>query len=392
MQFSKILVGSLLLLGTTSVYAQDEPVFTIGIVTAATGAASTIGTPANAAIALYEQQLAAQKGLPFRVRFVQYDDASDPTRSVTLVRKAIQEDKADFVICCTTTPSSMAVSKVSEVERTPTLSMASSADVVEPIAEKTYTFKTPITDRLMINHTLDYMAAHGVKTLAFMGLDDAYGEGGLMEMKAFSQKKGVKIVDIERFGRADTNFIPQALKVLQSKPDAVYIHAIPPSASLVQAALKRVGYKGPIYHGAGSATNAFITIGKSAVEGAIVGVTPITLYKFLAPNNPLKKSIGDFVAAYNAKYGQGKAEMFASQGYDAIGLAVNAMKRYVASGKKEGSLAQVRKDLRDELEQTHEYAGSVGIFNYSPTDHVGLDKRTLLLAQVKGGQFVPLEK
>ena len=392
MQFSKTIAGSLLLLGAASAHAQDKPVFTIGIVTAATGAASTIGTPANAAIALYEEQLAAQKDLPFKVNFVQYDDASDPTKSVTLVRKAIQEDKADFVICCTTTPSSMAVSKVSEAEKTPTLSMASSADVVEPIAQKTYTFKTPITDRLMISHTLGYMAAHGVKTLAFMGLDDAYGEGGLMEMKALSPKNGVKIVDIERFGRTDTNFTPQALKVLQSRPDAVYIHAIPPSASLVQEALKRVGYKGPVYHGAGSATTAFITIRKSAVEGAIVGVTPITLYKYLDANNPLKKSIGDFVTAYNAKYGKGKAEMFASQGYDAVGLAVNAIKHYVASGKKGGDLAQVRKGLRDQLERTHEYAGAVGIFNFSPTDHVGLDSRTLLLAQVKNGQFVPLEK
>jgi len=45
-------------------------------------------------------------------------------------------------------------------------------------------FKTPVTERLMINYTLDRMQKKGIKTLAFMGLDDAYGEGGWIELKA----------------------------------------------------------------------------------------------------------------------------------------------------------------------------------------------------------------
>ncbi len=122
-----------------------------------------------------------------------------------------------------------------------------------------------------------------------------------------------------------------------------------------------------------------------------MGATPITVYKELEPGNPLSRSIGEFVKAYDGKYGAGKAEIFATQGYDAIGLAVDTVRRYVASGKK-GSLEQTRKDLRDELEQTREYAGSVGIFNFTPTDHVGLDKRTLFLVQVKDGRFQRIQE
>lgn len=61
----------------------------------------------------------------------------------------------------------------------------------------------------MIGHTLDYMAKHGVKTVAFLGLEDAYGEGGWDELKALAGKKGIKIVSSERFARADTNFTPR---------------------------------------------------------------------------------------------------------------------------------------------------------------------------------------
>jgi len=390
MKITRLIAGVLALAAAMGVHAQELPVLRIGIVTAATGAASTIAAPANQAIDLYREQMAARK-LPFKLEFIQYDDASDPTKSVNLVRKLIQEDGAAMVVCCTTTPSSLAVAKVSEEGQTPTISMAASASVVEPPAEKRYTFKTPVTDRLMIDHTLDYMRRQGVKSVAFLGLEDSYGEGGWIELKALAEKKGIRILASERFARGDTNFTPQALKIAQSKPDAVYIHAIPPSAALVHEALKRVGFRGPIYHGAGAPTTAFVTIGKTAVEGAIVGATPITVYKELEPGNPLSRSIGEFVKAYDGKYGAGKAEIFATQGYDAIGLAVDTVRRYVASGKK-GSLEQTRKDLRDELEQTREYAGSVGIFNFTPTDHVGLDKRTLFLVQVKDGRFQRIQE
>jgi len=374
--------------------AQAQPVFKIGVVTASTGGAATIAAPAVDAIALYQEQLAARKILPFTIEWIHYDDASDPTKSVNHVRKLIQEDGVAMVVCCTTTPSSLAIAKTVEDGRTATLSMSSSAQVVEPVQEKRYMFKTPITDRLMVNKTLDVMVKRGVKSLAFMGLEDAYGEGGWVEMNALAAQKGVNIVVAQRFARADTNFTPQALKVVQAKPDAVYVHAIPPSAALVHDALKRVGYRGPIYHGAGSPTAAFLTIGKSAVEGAIVGTTPITVYQDLTPDNPLAQSIGAFVQAYDGKYGAGKAGIFAAQGYDAVGLAVHAIQRYVASGQTKGmhDLAQVRSDLRDVLERTREYAGAVGIFNFSPTDHVGLDDRTLFLVQVKNGQFQAMQE
>lgn len=367
-------------------FAAELPEFKIGVVTSVTGAASVIAAPATAAINLAEEKIAADKSLPFKVKFIKYDDASDPTKSVNAVRKLIQDDQVHMVICCTTTPSSLAIAKVVEEGGVTAMSMSASATVVEPAAEKTFMFKTPITDRLMINYTLDHMVKRGVKTVAFMGLDDSYGEGGWVEFKQLTEKKGIKILASERFGRADTNFAPQALRVARSKPDAVYFHTVPPSAALAHEALKRVGYTGPIYHSAGAPTTSFLSIGKTAVEGAIVGATPITVYKDLDKTNPLVPVISSFVKEYDAKYGEGKAEIFATQGYDAVGLSIAALKRYVAAGKT-GDLAAARKDLRAEMERTREYVGTVGVFNYTPTDHVGLDVRTLFLVTVKNGRF-----
>lgn len=378
--------GLALLVPVTSM-ADNRPEFRIGTVNSVTGGASAIAAGAVSTINMLEQQLAADTSLPFKVRFIKYDDGSDPTKAINAVRKLAQEDKAHIVICCTTTPSSMAVNKIVEEEKIPNVSLAAAASVIEPASERKFTFKTPITDRLMIDFTLDDMIKKGYRRVAFMGLDDSYGEGGWVEFNALAKKKGVEIIAVERFSRGDTNFTPQSLRVARHKPDAVYFHAIPPSAALAHETLKRVGYAGPIYHGGGAPTPAFLSVGKRAVEGAIVGTAALTVHKQLPDAHPLKKAVSDFVKIYDGHYGEGKADMFAAQAYDAIMIPVRAWSKAPAANHS-GDLVQARAALREALENTRDYHGVIGIFNFSADDHLGLDSRSTFLVTVKDGRFV----
>ncbi|CAJ48880.1 ABC transporter, substrate-binding protein, partial [Bordetella avium 197N] len=366
--------------------ADSRPEFRIGTVNSVTGGASAIAAGAVSAINMLEQKLEADTSLPFKVRFIKYDDGSDPTKAINAVRKLAQEDKAHIVICCTTTPASMAVNKIVDQEQIPNISLAAAATVIEPASERKFTFKTPITDRLMLDYTLDDMIKRGYKRVAFMGLDDSYGEGGWIEFNALTKAKGLDVVGAERFSRGDTNFTPQALRVARQKPDAVYFHAIPPSAALAHETLKRVGYSGPIYHGGGAPTPAFLAVGKRAVEGAVVGAAGMTVHQQLDENNPLKKAIADFVKLYDGQYGEGKADMFAAQAYDAVMIPVNAWKK-VPNATRSGNLTEARAALRDEIENTRDYQGVIGIFNFSANDHLGLDSRSTFLVTVKDGRF-----
>jgi len=366
--------------------ADNRPEFRIGAVNSVTGGASAIAVGAVAAINMLEARFASDTSLPFKVRFIKYDDGSDPARAVNAVRKLAQEDRAHVILCCTTTPSSLAVNKVVAQEAVPNISLASAVSVIKPASERRFTFKTPITDQLMIDYTLDDMVKNGYKKVAFMGLDDSYGEGGWVEFNTLAKQKGIEIVATERFSRSDTNFTPQSLRVSQRKPDAVYFHAIPPSAALAHEALKRVGYQGPIYHGGGAPTPSFLNVGKQAVEGAIVGTTALTIWRQLPESHPLKSVISAFVRDYEAQVGQGKADMFAAQAYDAVMIPVSVWSKLPASVRN-GDLAQARVALRDGIENTRDYHGAVGIFNFSADDHLGLDSRSTILVEVKDGRF-----
>lgn len=372
---------------SATAFAADKPELRIGSVVAMTGPASALGLPEKNALELLQEQIAKDTNLPFTVKFITYDDASDPTKAVNNVRKLITEDQVHVVICCSTTPTSMAILETVTQAKVPNISLALGQSVIEPVKDRHWIFKTPSTDQLQVSGLVDDMVKRGIKKVAFLGLEDSFGEGGWIALQSVAKAKGVEIVASERFSRTDTNFTPQALKVRQSNPGAVYIHAIPPSSALVHQALKRVGYAGPIYHSGGSANNAFISIGKQDVEGALLGTTPVLVYTDLPDSNPLKPVIAKFAALYEKRFNVPKVDIFPGQSWDAGNIALRAAEEVVKAGGKLDDLDASRAALRDKIEGIKEFVGVGGIFNYSPTDHLGLDQRSTFISVVKNGEF-----
>ena len=384
--------GAIVLSDYRPAIAEEKPELRIAAIVAVTGAASALGAPERNGVELFDKTWSSRNDLPFKIKIISYDDGSDPTKSVSLTRKAIEEDKVHVVVCCTTTPSSLAIIDTVSAAKITMISMASSATIIEPASARPFTFKTPTSDKLMLQRTLDYMKRQGIKKIGFFGLEDAYGEGGLKELQNVAKDLGLELAATERFARQDTNFTPQALRLKQAGLDAVYVHAIPPSADLAHEALKRVGYTGPIYHGGGSSINAFVDIGKSSVEGAIVGVGALNVYDQIRQDNPLRPVLAKFAELYDGAYGKGKVDLFAGQSWDAMMLAVNAYQGAVAAGAKADDLAATRIAIKDAMERTKELPAVCGVFNITPADHLGLDKRSTFLSQIKGGKFVLIEE
>jgi branched-chain amino acid transport system substrate-binding protein len=387
-----LIAGAFALSDFRPAIAQEKPELRIAAIVAVTGAASALGAPERNAVELFEKTWSGRNDLPFKIKVISYDDGSDPTKSVSLTRKAIEEDQVHVVVCCTTTPSSMAIIDTVSAAKVTMISMASSATIIEPASARPFTFKTPTSDKLMLQRTLDYMKRQGIKKIGFFGLEDAYGEGGLKELQNVAKDLGLELAATERFARQDTSFTPQALRLKQAGLDAVYVHAIPPSADLAHEALKRVGYTGPIYHGGGSSINAFVDIGKANVEGAIVGVGALNVYDQIKQDNPLRPVLAKFAELYDGTYGKGKVDLFAGQSWDAMMLAVNAYQGAVAAGAKTDDLAATRIAIKDAIERTREWPAVCGVFNITAADHLGLDKRSTFLSQIKGGKFVLIEE
>ena len=353
----------------------------VGVTVSATGPAASLGIPERNTIALMPREIGGQK-----INYIVLDDASDTTAAVTNTRKLISENKVDIVLGSTTTPNSLAMIDAVTESKTPMISMAASASIVEPVdAKKRWVFKTPQNDIMMALAIAEHMAASGVKTAAYIGFSDAYGEGWAREFSKALELKKIQLVANERFSRTDTSVTGQVLKIMGAKPDAVLVGGSGTPAALPQKTLKERGYAGKYYQTHGVANADFLRVGGKDVEGTLLPAGPVLVAAQLPASHPVRKSALEYIDAYEKAHGKGSVSTFGGHAWDA-GLLLKAAVP-VALNKAQSGTPEFRAALRDALEGTKNVAGAHGIFNMSPTDHLGLDQRARVMVKIENGTW-----
>jgi branched-chain amino acid transport system substrate-binding protein len=351
----------------------------IGVTISSTGPAASLGIPEKNAIALLPREIAGK-----RVDYVILDDASDTNTTVTNTRKLIAEEKVDAIIGSTTTPNSLAMLDVVGEGKTPTISLASSNRIIEPMdANRAWMFKTPQTDTMMATAIAQHMSDSGVKTMGYIGFNDALGESFLAEVSKFAEVKKVKVIAVERYNRTDTSVTGQVLKLIAATPDAIVIGGFGTPAALPVKALVERGYKGKIYHNHGVANSDFLRVCGKDCEGTYLATGPVMVPSQLPDSNPTKKAALNFSNKYEAIHGPGSVAAFASYAWDAGLLLQRAIPE--ALGKARPGTPEFRAALRDALESTRNLPTTNGVVNMSARDHLGLDARARVMVQIRNG-------
>ena len=353
----------------------------VGVTLSATGPAASLGIPEKNTIALMPKTIGGEK-----INYIVLDDASDTTAAVSNTRKLISENKVDIILGSTTTPASLAMIDVVAEAQTPMISIAASARIIEPQdAKKRWVFKTPQNDIMMSLALAEHMANAGIKTVAFIGFSDAYGEGWSNEFTKAADLKKLRIVANERFARNDTSVTGQVLKIMSAKPDAVLVAGSGTPAALPQKTLKERGYTGTMYQTHGVANADFLRVGGKDVEGTFLPAGPVLVATQLPLTHPVRKSAMVYVDAYEAAHGKGSVSTFGAHAWDA-GLLMTAAIPQALKKAKPGT-AEFRAALRDSLETVRDVPGAHGIFNMSATDHLGLDQRGRVMVKIENGTW-----
>ena len=351
----------------------------IGVSVSTTGPAASLGVPEKNTVAFLPTEIAGQK-----IQYIVLDDGADSTRAVANARKLIDEDNVDVLIGSSTTPASLAMVDVAGEKKVPLIALAASEKIVAPVeGARRWVFKTPQNDSLMARAIADHMAAHNVKTVGFIGFNDAYGDGWLVEATKAFEAKGIKIVATERFARNDQSVTGQVLKVMAARPDAVLIAGAGTPAALPQKTLKERGYAGVYYQTHGIANQDFLRVGGKDVEGTVLPAGPVLVPTQLPDDSKIKPVATKFVDAYDKMYGEGSFSTFGAHMYDA-GIELAQAVPTALKGAKPGT-PEFRAALRDALEQAHEVVLSNGVADMSPSDHSGLDDRARVMVTIKDG-------
>ena len=356
----------------------------VGVSLSATGPAASLGIPEKNTFEMIGAPVVAGQ----KINFIVLDDKSDTTEAVKNTRKLIAENAVDAIVGSTITPNSLAMVDVVADAEVPMISMAASARIVDPANPKTkWVFKTPQSDSLMADAIAVHMKANGVKTLGYIGFSDAYGDSWLAEIKRSGKTAGIEVVAEEKYSRNDPSVTGQVLKLVAAKPDAVLVGASGTPAATPEKELIARGYKGRIYQTHGVANPDFLRVLGREGNGTILPTGPMLVYEQLPDSNPVKKSAGEYVRLYEAKYGT--RATFGGHAWDAYLLLSHAVPEALRKGKP--GTREFRAALRDALEGVKELPGAHGVFVMSANDHNGLDNRARVMVRIEDGKWVLLK-
>jgi branched-chain amino acid transport system substrate-binding protein len=378
---TKSLLAAAIVAGMSTMAGQALADINVGVVVSATGPAASLGIPEKNTFALMPTSIGGEK-----VNYIILDDATDTTTAVKNTRKLLTEDKVDVIVGSSITPNSLAMIDIAAEAETPMISMAASARIVDAANPKVkWVFKTPQNDVQMSTAIVEHMINAGVKTVAFIGFADAYGEGWYQEFSKIAEVRKLQIVANERFNRADTSVTGQVLKMMATKPDAILVAGAGTPAALPQKALKEKGYKGAYYQTHGVANKDFLRVCGKDCEGTFLPAGPVLVAAQLPADNPIKKVALEYVTKYEGVHGKGNSSTFGAHAWDAGLLLSNAVP--VALKKAKPGSKEFRAALRDALEGLKNVTVSHGIVNMSAQDHLGFDQRARVMVKVENGDW-----
>lgn len=352
----------------------------VGITVSASGPGAALGQPQTRTVQALPKEISGQK-----VSYIVLDDESDPTKSAQNARKLIAEEKVDVLLGSSLTPTSLPLIDVAAETRTPLITFGAAAVLVTPMdAKKHWVYKVVPNDDLMAAAIIEHIAKSGVKTLGYIGVSDGYGEGYYKALAALAPKLGITLTTHEVYGRGDSSVTGQVLKVIATRPDAVFIASAGTPAVLPQKALRERGYKGPVFQTHGVATEEFIKLGGKDVEGTVYAGEAFTIAPDLPAGSPFRKPVEAYVKAYREANGQAP-NIFGAHVWDAMELVAHAVPDALKRGKP--GTPEFRGALRDEIERGKDVYLNNGLSNMSPADHNGYDQRSAFLITVSNGAF-----
>ena len=358
----------------------QEP-YRIGAVIDISGPSSSLGVPERNTLQMLEDKVNAAGGInghPLELTVL--DNKSDETEAVLAVKKLIDQQKVAAVIGCSSSGPSMAMLDTVQKEQVPMVSLAAASSIVEPVGERKWIFKTAQSDIVTINRLIGYLQEKGLTRVAFLHMNNAYGDGGRKAFTEAAGKAGIQIVTEEKFEATDKDMSPQLTRVKAGGAQAVVIWAIPPSASIVTKNYRDLGLSQPLLHSHGVGNQNFIELARGAADGVILPLGKLTVSTQIPDSDSQKKVLAEYIDEYSKKYNS-PPNSFGGYAWDAFYLVVGALEK----------AGPDRAKIRDELENTRGFTGVSGVFNMSPEDHNGLNEESMVMVQIQDGQWKMLD-
>jgi branched-chain amino acid transport system substrate-binding protein len=337
----------------------------IGTILSVTGPGAFLGDHMKRGMELAIEEINAKGGIDGKkIEWVFYDAETQSARGVTATRRLVDQDKVDIIVGGGNA-SGIALAMVPILERAgvPFISTEGSMQIVNPVAQRKWTFKSTIDDDQILEVAADFWEKRGIKSVCLLADSSGFGASAKEQLEKVGPKRGLKVL-YESFNPGDTDLTAQLTRIKNSDAKAILCWTITPSGVVFLKQAKQLGLGDrAIMHSYGFVDDRYMKLAEGAAEGTFLMSVKFPVGVDLPESDPVKARIADLTKRYEARFKQAPNQ-FVAQTYDAINLAAIALK--AGAGDKE--------KIRAAVEAIKNYPGVGGTFSFAADKHSGLSK------------------
>ena len=360
--------------------AQTEPI-KIGAIFSVSGPASFLGAPEKKTAEMLVEKINASGGIAGRkLVLIVKDSEGVAEKATSFAKQLIDEEKVLAIIGPSTSGESLAIKGLCQEGKTILLSCAAAEKIVDPIAP--YVFKTPQKDSDAARWIFQTMRDMKIKRIGVIVSNDGFGIAGKAQIEKIAPEYGLQIAIAETYDKGATDLTGVLNKIKGEKVEGLVNWSIVPAQALVAKNMKQIGFNVPLFQSHGFGNIKYVQAGGEAVNGTLFPASRILVADLLPDTHPQKALLMAYKKAYEGQYKE-DASAFGGYAYDAILILSEAV-------RKAGTTD--REKVRAAIENLKGFVGTVGVFNFSKTDHSGLDMTSFEMLTVKDGKFALLKK
>ncbi|MFI6328024.1 ABC transporter substrate-binding protein [Micromonospora chersina] len=379
-----VLASAVLATTLTGCEIGGEPQDTSPIVIAAdlelSGASAPIGKVYQRALELKVEQLNSSGALGGRkIELKVKDNRSDAAESLRNINDFSSDSRVTAIIMGGCNECAVGAVRTIGEKRIPTVALASSGEVTEPVAERRYVFKLAPNAADSAAALTTELTRRNIRKVAVLHSADKYGQEGLAALNSEFGKAGIKLTRAESVRTTDTEVSTQIDSLVDKKPEALVVWTPPEQASLAATTARQRRYAGALFFDASAAGDLFLGASARSTERATLIFTQTMVIDDVIATTPAKAARRQWFQEYTARFGGYNG--YSSFAADAVQLIADAELR---AGGEPGTVD--RAALRDVLE-TAQLDGLSGPIRMTPDNHSGLMPQALTTLVARGGRW-----
>ncbi|MEX1330603.1 MAG: ABC transporter substrate-binding protein [Desulfobacterales bacterium] len=371
--FMGLIFGLVLVFGiTTGAMAEN---IRIGVASPFTGDLAAYGDNIKAGVNLKLKEINDAGGINGqKVELVWGDDLCAPKDAGTVASKFAADKSIAAVIGHLCSSATLAAMPIYVRAGLPAISPTSTNPTIGDVG-KGWFFRNCYTDAFQGK----YLATHvvpkllGKNSVAIFYENNDYAIGLKDAFMAGAKSAGVTVTGAEAYVAKTTDFTPQLTKLLQDKPETIFLCGYHPEGALIAGQARKLGFNGPLFGADGIDNEDYIKLGGKATDNTYLTVP------FLA--SAASPAGQDFAKQYKEAYGR-DVDWMSANAYDCLGILAQVIAETGPDRKK------IREGLAAINSEDNGYQGITGLTYF---DEKGDTTKPAFIKMVKDGKFVAAE-